>query len=156
MFLDPSISRRRIFTVAGFTALPLILTACGGGSLLPVTAGSGTSPPATGGSLIDDAGGILAKADSIRQALSADAQALIDKGKALLDSFKTSGAMDTATTLISTIASLATFLPPPYGTIALAIKTLVPVMAGAIGMRTAAMARTGLTVAQAREIIQQR
>lgn len=157
MFIDPRLSRRRALML-GASALPLILAACG--TPAPVITGAPpvTTPPATpaptGGlsGFIAEAQAILDKIDSVRTNLPAAAQSLLQTGKDLLATVTSAQSMDTAKTLVTTLASLATLLPPPYDLIGLAVQTLLPLVGGLIGLRLAARP-TGMTEAQARAII---
>lgn len=150
MFIDPRLSRRRVMVLGGST---LALAGCGTSPTAVITAASGAIAGVD--QVIADGGDILSKVDTIRQALTSDAQSLLDKGKALLTSLTASKSTGDGQSLVSTLAGLATLLPPPYGTIALAVKTLVPIMGNALGLRLAATP-TGLTEAQARAIIRAR
>jgi hypothetical protein len=155
MFIDPRLSRRRALVLAG-AALPLALAACGGTLAPVITAPPGPTPlaPPTGGlsGFIAEAGALLAKVESVRSYLPAAAQNLLDTGKSLLATVTSTQAVGTAKTLVTTLASLATLLPPPYDLIGLAVKTLLPLIGGIIGLRMAAVP-TGMTEAQARAII---
>lgn len=158
MFIDPRLTRRRLLRLCG-TALPLALAACGG-SLQPViTAPPATTPaPAPTGGLagfIAEAGALLDKVETVRASLPAAAQSLLDTGKQLLASVTSAQSMADAKTLVSTLASLSTLLPPPYDLIGLAVQTLLPLIGGLVGLQMAARP-TGMTEAQARAIIRAR
>lgn len=161
MFIDPRLSRRRVLRL-GSIALPLALAACGGGTLAPIITGppAPTTPPApapTGGlaGFIAEAGALLAKVDSVRDKLPAAAQNLLQTGKDLLATVTSAQSMDAAKTLVTTLGTLSTLLPPPYNLIGLAVQTLLPLVGGLIGLRLAARP-TGLSEARAREIIASR
>lgn len=160
MFIDPRLTRRRVFTL-GAVALPLALAACGG-TVAPVITGPPppvplTPPAPTGGlaGFIAEASALVAKIDTVRDKLPAAAQNLLATAKGLLATVTSAQSMGTAKTLVTTLSGLATLLPPPYNLIGLAVQTLLPLVGGMIGLRMAAQP-TGLTEAEARAIIASR
>lgn len=143
-------NRRHLLT----TAAALTLTACAGElPTLPVAVTVALPPEIK--AVIDDATAIVAKVESLGTSVKDTAGSLIEKVKTGIAAL-TSGTGDTKTVvgmIVSALTSVATLLPQPYGTIALAIETLLPVIGGAVGMRMAARRPTGMSPAQARLIL---
>lgn len=138
-------NRRDMITLLGTGA---VLAGCGGVPSIAITLSPGIQ------SIIDDASAIIGKVTPVVGAVPQIA-GWISTAMGYVDALKT-GAGDTKSvvgSLVSVLGSVAGLLPPPYGTIALAIETLLPVMGGVIGMRMAARRPTGMSPAQARAIL---
>lgn len=151
-------NRRNVLSFAG-VAIGLGLAGCGGVTTnlptLPVDVNVNLPPEIK--SIVDDASAAIAKVESLGGGIGATVSAEIDKAKGLLAALKgAASSVDVkaiVSGLVSTLGTVAGLLPPPYGTIALAIETLLPIMGGAVGLRMAARRPTGMSPAQARAIL---
>lgn len=141
-------NRRDIITTAGLA----FLAACSELPKLPVE----VKIPEELKPIIDDVTAIVSKVESLGGSLPTTVAGLIDKAKEYVASLKagTGDSKGVVKSIVSVVGSIAELLPPPYGTIALAIETLLPVIGGFAGMRMAARRPTGMSPAQARHVLQ--
>lgn len=154
--------RRQLLRSAGVFALGGLAAACGANSKLPElpVAVTVALPPEIK-EIIDDATAAIAKVESLGAAVSDTVKADIEKAKGYVSSLIGVGATGAGSSttktvvsgIVSALGSVATLLPPPYGTIALAIETLLPIIGNKIGMRMMARRPTGMTPATARAVL---
>lgn len=141
--------RRNLISMLG---VGVALSACGGVKVPPVNI-SVTLPPEIQ-SIVDDATAIINKVAPIVGAVP-QIVAWIERAKQYVDSLK-AGASDVQSLvsgIVMALGSVAEALPAPYGTIASAIETLLPLMGGVVGLKMAARRPTGMTAAQARAVL---
>jgi hypothetical protein len=137
------------------TAGLAFLAGCGG-TLPTIPINIGVKLPPGIQAVIDDATAAVTKVESL--GLGGSIGELISKVKSEITAL-TSGTGDTKVIIsgiVSALGTIATLLPPPYGTIALAIETLLPIIGGLIGTSMAARRPTGMSPTQARMILMSR
>lgn len=149
-------NRRDILRTSGLMAVAALASGCGANGKLPeLPVNIGVNLPPEIKEVIDDATAALAKVESLGANITTKVGGLIEQGKGLVSQLST-GKGDTKSIvsgIVSTLGSVATFLPPPYGTIALAIETLLPIIGGVVGMKMAARRPTGMSPATARAVL---
>ncbi len=148
------ITRRHLLQNVPLFATAAALAACDTVPTIPVLVGV-TLPPAIQ-AIVDDANLVIGKVKSLGintgniGSLIAQAEAEVAK---LVSGVQGLDTKTIVSTIVSVLGSVASLLPPPYGTIALAIETLLPIIGGFLGLRTARTAPTGMSPAQARAIL---
>lgn len=141
--------RRNLISMLGVS---VALSACGGVAVPPVNISVSLPPEVQ--SIIDDATAIINKVSPIAGSIP-QIVGWIEKAKGYIDSLKAgaSDAKSLVSGIVMALGSVAEALPAPYGTIASAIETLLPLMGGVVGLRMAARRPTGMTPAQARMVL---
>lgn len=141
--------RRNLISMLGVGAA---LTACGGLKVPPVNISVSLPPEIQ--SIVDDATAIINKVTPIASAVP-QVLGWVEKAKEYVG-LLSSGASDAKSVisgLVMALGSVAGMLPAPYGLIANAIETLLPLMGGVVGLRMAAHRPTGMSPAQARMVL---
>lgn len=143
-------NRRSLLSTAG---MALALAACAELPKVPVEVT--VAIPEELKPVIEDVTAIVAKVESLGSSIPAVVTGLVDKAKGYIASLK-AGLGDSKTIIkeiVAVVGGVAEKLPAPYGTIALAIETLLPVIGSAAGFRMAARRPTGMSAAQARMVL---
>lgn len=132
-------------------SVALALAACTETPTIPAAVSNAL--PADVQSAVGDIGSIISKVESLGSSIPATVSNAIDKAKGLVSSITPANATDAIKQIVPVIGAIATLLPPPYGTIALAIETLLPGIASVAGAVFSRRAATGMSAAQARALL---
>lgn len=140
-------NRRDMLKVA--LMFPAAAVAACNGQSMPALPISITLPPSLTQLINDVETLVLPKLETLTSAVPS-ITALVGEGETLLTQLKGSGLISDAASLIGVLGQAADLLPPPYGTIAAAVTTVLQAGSTALGLRMARMRPTGMTIDQAR------